>query len=66
MFLNLKIRNLHVYYILRFLINVICASNSPVVYVHFIENLGYLILVKEWVYLGYRGRSWIFQKTFFA
>lgn len=47
MFVNLKIRNLHIYYILRFLINLICASNSPVVYVHFIENLGYLILVKE-------------------
>lgn len=47
MFGNLKIRNLHIHYILRVLINVICASNSPVVYVHFIENLGYLILVKE-------------------
>lgn len=66
MFGNLKIRNLHIHYILRVLINVICASNSPVVYVHFIENLGYLILVKEWVYLGCRGQSWIFQKSFFA
>lgn len=45
MFVNLKIRNLHIYYILRLLINVICASNSPVVYVRFIKNLGYLILV---------------------